>query len=238
MRYGCVSAGLLLLAASAAKAEVEVCNRCVHPFFHWKFVADNCFRINYGLWVMSVPPQDCDDKQAGPPQPNYHNPCECKSYAFPPQGCGTSVKVSKTDDFRHGILQFEYCNKVNEESFFDLSDVDGTAAGVPGNPFIDAHIMLRPHGRNSQTCTVAQLQCPPGVVCHDAYQYDKDDAKTRVSCVQTKMSHLTISRIASQTLRNGFSKLAILMAVVLLLQAKLHLQQKKPNQLYMLRDKM
>jgi hypothetical protein len=208
-----------MLAASVAKAEVEVCNRYVHRIFLLEtIVANNCRRMNYGLWVSSVPPQHCpDDEHTGSPQTNYHNPCQCISYDFGPQGCGTSVKVSKTDDFRQGILQFEYDNKVNLETYFDLSDVDGKAAGIPGNPFIDAYIMLRPHGRNSQTCSIAQLQCPPGLICHDAYQFARDDVKTKVSCMKIKNVYLMVSRIARQVLSDGSSKLSILMVVVLLL---------------------
>lgn len=47
-------------------------------------------------------------------------------------GFGTSVKISKDAAFDNGILQFEYA--FTDNMYWDLSDLDGSGAGLVGTP--------------------------------------------------------------------------------------------------------
>ncbi|KAI9744820.1 MAG: hypothetical protein M1818_001745 [Claussenomyces sp. TS43310] len=94
-------------------------------------------------------------------------------------GSGTSVKISKTSDFNEGILQFEY-TMGSTELYWDLSDLDGSGAGLVGTPFANDNVKVSTTGDGSGSGTCVKIRCAAGELCLDAYQ-NPDDNDTR-SC--------------------------------------------------------
>lgn len=82
---------------------------------------------------------------------------------------GTSIKISKTDAFDDGILQFEYAR--TDGIYWDLSDIDGS-------PFRDDGVTVTPSGDGAGDGNCTPLACSAGTVCDGAFQ-NPDDPDVR-----------------------------------------------------------
>lgn len=93
-------------------------------------------------------------------------------------GAGTSIKISK--DGVGGILQYEYAVATGEFGgmYWDLSDLDGSGAGLVGTPFAGDNVKVTPTGNGAQVNTCVTIRCAAGTTCLDSYQHP-DDPNTK-----------------------------------------------------------
>ncbi|TGO18087.1 hypothetical protein BTUL_0012g00310 [Botrytis tulipae] len=102
-------------------------------------------------------------------------------------GHGTSIKIAKTSNWKTtpSVLQFEYAWTTGQYSslYWDLSDLDGSGAGLVGTPFMNDNVKITPTGTGSGSGTCVKLKCPAGALCKDAYN-TPDQTATR-SCPLT-----------------------------------------------------
>lgn len=105
--------------------------------------------------------------------------------AYITDGIGTSVKISK-DGVASGILQFEYSLAYGEFGglYWDLSDLDGSGAGLVGTPFANDNVKVSPTGNGAETGTCVKIRCEAGRTCLDSYQHP-DDPNTKTCPVDT-----------------------------------------------------
>ena len=64
--------------------------------------------------------------------------------------------------------------------WWDLSDLDGSGAGIVGNPFKNDNVKVTPVGTGAGVGNCETIKCAANHVCEASYQAP-DDAKTRVS---------------------------------------------------------
>lgn len=94
---------------------------------------------------------------------------------------GANLKMAKVQSLSQGIIQLEYSamSALNNIAW-DLSLIDGTADGVPGNPFAGYNLTVSPTG-NLGNPACKQTTCPAlppsaNQRCGDAYWFWNDDA--------------------------------------------------------------
>lgn len=142
--------------------------------------------MNYAIHVQNVHGEECGSGI------DYRllQPGQCVEFSYSPPKCGTSVKLSKSGDFSQGHFQFEHDIEypgIWPGMYVDFSDVDGSCAGRAGSAFPDANIIAKAKGVGAETCPI--LKCFAGQVCEVAYQFPKDDNKTRVSMKRSDSSY-------------------------------------------------
>lgn len=96
-------------------------------------------------------------------------------------GSAVSLKFSK-DGVSSGVLQFEYTQ--DSGIWWDLSDLDGSGAGLVGTPFANDNVGVTPTGNGAETGTCVKIRCAAGSVCLDSYQHP-DDPNTKFCPLDT-----------------------------------------------------
>ncbi len=98
---------------------------------------------------------------------------------------GAKIYLATVNNIQGGIFQFEYTHDKDMAIFFwDLSLIDGTAPGVPGNIFVEENVTATPTGNISDS-QCRQANCPPAgatTECMQAYWYPTDDANGMRVC--------------------------------------------------------
>jgi hypothetical protein len=99
---------------------------------------------------------------------------------------GESVSLKIGKDGVNGVLQFEYSQTFGEWGgiWWDLSDLDGSGAGLVGTPFANDHVGVTPTGNGSGQGTCVNIRCEAGRVCLDSYQ-TPDDPNTKYCPLDT-----------------------------------------------------
>jgi hypothetical protein len=93
-------------------------------------------------------------------------------------GIGTSVKIGKTGVA--GVLQYEYTMATGDFGglYWDLSDLDGSGAGLVGTPFRSDNVKVTPTGNGEGQGSCVKIRCRANSVCLDSYQHP-DDPNTK-----------------------------------------------------------
>jgi hypothetical protein len=98
---------------------------------------------------------------------------------------GAKIYLAKVNNIQFGTLQFEYTlNKDMDILFWDLSLMDGTAPGQPGNVFVEENVTATPTG-NITDIRCIQATCPPAgatTECMQAYWLFNDDLQAMRVC--------------------------------------------------------
>ena len=98
---------------------------------------------------------------------------------------GAKIYLAKVNNIQFGVLQFEYTlSKTQGIFFWDLSLMDGTAPGVPGNVFVEENVTATPTGDIADVHCI-QATCPPAgatTECMQAYWLSTENLQAMRVC--------------------------------------------------------